>query len=972
MKTMYDFELLAEQPISELKTHVQLFRHKPTGAELLSLANDDTNKVFGITFRTPPADSTGIAHILEHSVLCGSRKYPVKEPFVELLKGSLQTFLNAFTFPDKTCYPVASQNLKDFYNLVDVYLDAVFFPRITPDIFQQEGWHYELDNPDGILSYKGVVYNEMKGAYSSPENLLALYSQQSLFPDNTYGLDSGGDPCKIPELSYGQFKEFHQRYYHPSNCRIYFYGDDDPQERLRCVHEYIKNFDGLEPDSAISLQPLFSRPRKETRRFPSGANETQGRKGMLTVNFLLEETTDIAANLACTVLEYILLGMPASPLRKALIDSGLGDGLAGLGLESDLRQMYFSTGLKGIDCKNAEKIETLILESLSTLANKGIDQRTVEAAMNTIEFRLRENHSGTFPRGLLLMIRILKTWLYGGDPFKILAFEVPLRQLKAKLQANNAFFAELLSRFFVQNPHRSTVTLKPDSRLAQKTARQEQERIQDVRSSMTAAKLQNIVETARKLRQLQQTPDSSEALATIPRLQLSEIRNTNMPIPRACYEAAGTQLLYHDLFTSGIFYCDVGLNLHVLPAQYLPYAPLFGRALLEMGTEKQDFVSLSQLISQKTGGIKTALFTSGIQSSDDAAAWLFLRGKAMGTLTPELITIFSEVLHSARFDDQTRFKQILLEEKAKQEQNLIPHGHQIVARRLRAHFNEACRADEAMSGLSYLFFLRELEKRVSADWKEIRHTLEDMRRILLGRSSMIINITADRDIWSEHESVVHEFLHDFPEQNSAAVPWTFEPLPACEGLMVPSQVNYVGKGVNLYELGYRYKGCIHVITHFLRNSWLWEQVRVQGGAYGAFCRFDRLSGVLTFVSYRDPNLMLTLTVFDQTVRFLNELTLQDAELTKSIIGAIGEIDTYMLPDEKGYTSIKRFLNGNTDDLRQQMREEILGTSADDFKEFADCMREFATKGLVKVLGSEQEILTANKNHAEFLHTFHVL
>jgi len=398
----HGFELLKEQEIRELRIVARVFRHMKTGAQVLSLMTDDENKVFGISFRTPPTDSTGVPHILEHSVLCGSRKFPVKEPFVELLKGSLQTFLNAFTYPDKTCYPVASQNLQDFYNLMDVYLDAVFYPRITRAIFEQEGWHFELDDASGPLLYKGVVFNEMKGAYSSPDNRLSEYSLQSLFPDTAYGLDSGGDPKRIPTLTYEQFRDFHRKYYHPSNARIFFYGDDDPDERLRRVQAYLDDFDPIDVDSEIRLQTPFQEPKRWVRSFMAGEETGKAPKGMITVNWMLTESTDVETNFALQVLAYILLGMPGSPLRKALIDSGLGEDLAGDGLGSELRQITFSTGLKGIDPKNSDKVEDLILETLNRLAQSGIDPKTTEAALNTIEFSLRENNTGSFPRGLSL------------------------------------------------------------------------------------------------------------------------------------------------------------------------------------------------------------------------------------------------------------------------------------------------------------------------------------------------------------------------------------------------------------------------------------------------------------------------------------------------------------------------------------------------------------------------------------------
>src|SRR6202165_459309 len=435
MTATHGFELIREQALAEINSTARYYRHAKTGAELLSLLNSDENKVFGATFGTPPADSTGVAHILEHSVLCGSRKYPIKEPFVELMKRSLNTFLNAMTFPDKTCYPVASQNVQDFYNLIDVYLDAVFFPRLTPQIFQQEGWHYELDAPDAPLIYKGVVFNEMKGNYSSPDSMLRELSQQSLYPDITYGLDSGGDPKHIPDLTYAQLKAFHQRHYHPSNAKLFFYGDDDPDERLRLLDAYLGAFGPIDVDAKVPLQPRFTAPKRLARTYAAGNADLEARSGdeagteqatketMLTVNWMLDEVVDVEAALALAILDHVLVGTPAAPLYKALIDSGLGEALTGGGLDDGLRPPMFSVGLKGIDPADAEKVELLIADTLGALFEKGIDPLTIEAALNTVEFRLRENNTGAFPRGIVFMLRALESWLHGRDPVRPLAFE---------------------------------------------------------------------------------------------------------------------------------------------------------------------------------------------------------------------------------------------------------------------------------------------------------------------------------------------------------------------------------------------------------------------------------------------------------------------------------------------------------------------------------------------------------------------
>ena len=969
MSIRYGFESLWVREIPELKTRAEMFRHVGTGTDLLSFTNEDENKVFGVTFRTPPADSTGIAHILEHSVLCGSRKYPVKEPFVELLKGSLKTFLNAMTYPDKTCYPVASQNVKDFYNLIDVYLDAVFYPRLTPFVFQQEGWHYELDNPADPLNYKGVVFNEMKGAYSSPDGLLAEYSQQSLFPANPYGFDSGGDPREIPNLTFEQFKAFHEKYYHPSNARVFFYGNDEPEERLRLVNDYLRDFHRLPVDSAIPLQPRFQEPRRVARAFPSGEDSL---KAMFTLNWLLDETHRIEQNLGFHMLEYMLLGMPGSPLRKALMDSRLGEDLAGVGLGSELRQMYFSTGLKGISAERADEVEALILSTLSRLVREGIHPHTVEAAQNTIEFILRENNTGSYPRGLVLMLRSLTTWLYDEDPLALVAFEAPLEALKRTASTTPSYFESLIDRFLLHNAHRTSLLLKPDPELAKELDRTEKQRLLQARSGLSSTALQKIAADTATLKAIQETPDPPQALARIPSLSLSDLERVNKSIPLALTQEKGCDLLYHDLFTSSIVYLDIGFNLYALPQTALPYVPLFSRALLEMGTEDEDFVSLTQRISRKTGGIRPSLFASSVRDSQQGSVWLFLRGKAMFKQIRDLLDVFRDIFLKVRLDNKERFQQMVLEAKARLEENLVPSGHQVVSTRLRALFSEADWAEEQMKGISQLFFLRTLAKGVEENWPEVLRALEAIRTHLINRSALVVNATAEAREWDSLQPTVTEFLDALPSLPFQRRLWSPDSVPDFEGMTLPAQVNYVGKGVNLYDLGYRYHGSTHVITRYLRNAWLWEKIRLQGGAYGAFCSFDKHSGALTFVSYRDPNLLKTLEAFDGSGRFLKDLKLGDDELVKAIIGTIGDIDQYQLPDAKGYTSMVRRLTGENEERRQKMRGEILGATKKDFQSFGELLESAMPKGVVKVLGSETAIQEAAAKNPGWLKVVKVL
>lgn len=971
MTRLHGFELISDRTIPELNTRARMWRHLKSGAQFLSLENDDENKVFGITFATPPTDSTGVAHIMEHSVLCGSRKYPVKEPFVELLKGSMKTFLNAMTFPDKTTYPVASQNVKDLYNLADVYLDAVFYPNITPFTLKQEGWHYELDDLDGPLTYKGVVFNEMKGAYSDPEGLLYRRIEEALFPDTIYGVDSGGDPAQIPTLTYEQFKAFHERYYHPSNALIYFYGDDDPEERLRFLDSYLQDFERQEVSLPIERQPSFPEPRRTVYHYASGDGDDADR-AMVTVNWVVGDVLDSDQTLALAVLSHILIGTPASPLRKALIDSGLGEDLVGAGLESDILQVFFSTGLKGVAPENVSRVEALILDTLQALVRDGIDPEMIEASLNTLEFALRENNTGPYPRGLILMLRALRTWLYGGDPLEPLAFEGRLSALKERLAADPRLFENLIARYLLDNAHRITVIMEPDPALGPQLEAQERARLDEARAAMSEDELRRVQEEMRTLKQMQETPDPPEALATIPSLTLEDLDPKIKTIPCEEVTLAETTTLYHDLFTNGIVYLDLGFDLYSLPQDYLPYVNLFARALLETGTATQDYVKLAQRIGRKTGGIHPAAFTSALPHDAAGTAWLFLRGKATVENTGELLAILRDVLLTARLDNRERFRQIVLEEKADQEAGLVPAGHALVSSRLKARFTTADWAAEQMGGLDYLFFLRRLIDQIEQDWPSVQAALEAMREMLLNRRAMIANVTLDRAGWDQVRPALEGFLGELPANDRTLYPWEPPEVRGDEGLVIPAQVNYVGKAGNLYDLGYAYDGSVVVITNFLRATWLWERVRVHGGAYGGFCHFDRRSGVFGYVSYRDPNLLDTLRVYDRAGRFLRELDLPQDELVKSIVGAIGQLDAYQLPDAKGFTSMVRYLLGETDEERQQLRDEVLDTTLDDFKRFGEVLEEMAEVGQIVVLGGADAIARANEQRDGFLSVTKVL
>uniref|UniRef100_A0A2N9HZQ4 Peptidase M16C associated domain-containing protein n=1 Tax=Fagus sylvatica TaxID=28930 RepID=A0A2N9HZQ4_FAGSY len=940
------FEKVSEQVIGECKSKAVLFKHKKTGAEVMSVLNDDENKVFGIVFRTPPNDSTGIPHILEHSVLCGSRKYPLKEPFVELLKGSLHTFLNAFTYPDRTCYPVASTNTKDFYNLVDVYLDAVFFPKCLEDYqtFQQEGWHYELNNPAEDISYKGVVFNEMKGVYSQPDNILGRAAQQAsplsiaLFPDNTYGVDSGGDPRVIPKLTYEEFKEFHRKYYHPSNARIWFYGDDDPNERLRILSEYLDMFDASSApnESKVETQKLFSEPIRIVEKFPAGEGGDMKKKNMVCLNWLLsDKPLDLETELTLGFLDHLILGTPASPLRKILLESGLGDAIVGGGVEDELLQPQFSIGLKGVSEDDIQKVEELVMRTLKKLAEEGFDADAVEASMNTIEFSLRENNTGSFPRGLSLMLRSIGKWIYDMDPFEPLKYEKPLMALKARIaeEGSKAVFSPLIEKFILNNPHRVTVEMQPDPNKASREEEAEKEILKKVKASMTDEDLAELARATQELRLKQETPDPPEALRSVPSLSLLDIPNEPIRIPTEVGDINGVKVLQHDLFTNDVLYTEVVFNMSSLKQELLPLVPLFW---------------------------------------EDPCSHIIVRGKAMGGRAEDLFNLVSRVLQEVQFTDQQRFKQFVSQSKARMENRLRGGGHGVAAARMDAKLNVAGWISEQMGGVSYLEFLQTLEEKVDKDWDGISSSLEEIRKSLLSRNGCLINMTADGRILTNSGKFVSKFLDSLPTNSLIEKTGWNARLPSeNEAIVIPTQVNYVGKAANIYDTGYQLDGSAYVISKYISNTWLWDRVRVSGGAYGGFCEFDTHSGVFSFLSYRDPNLLKTLDVYDGTGDFLRGLEMDDDTLTKAIIGTIGDVDSHQLPDAK---VVPDWSSGSP---RPHEIHEVLGSKflasileppsslVEDFKEFANAIEAVKDKGVVVAVASPDDVDTAHKECSNF-------
>lgn len=965
----HGFTLAEERQLAEVGGTARLWRHEATGAELLSICNADENKCFGVSFCTPPGDSTGVAHILEHSVLCGSDRYPVKEPFVELLKGSLQTFLNAFTFPDKTCYPVANANLRDFYNLMDVYLDAVFHPRLSEDTFRQEGWHVEAVE-GRPWTYKGVVYNEMKGAYSSPDSVLAEKSQQAVFPDTLYSLDSGGDPQRIPDLSYRAFCDFHRSHYQPGNARFFFWGDDPEPERLRRIDAALAGLEARPPEGGVPLQQRLSAPRRVEVPYAAAPGET---RAQFTINWLLAERGNVGEALLMEMLEHILEGLPGSPLRMALIASGLGEDVTGCGLETDLRQMYYSTGLKGIAPADVPRAEALILDTLRQLAEKGIPAEAVEAAVNSVEFACRENNSGRFPRGLAAMIQSLSTWLYGGDALAPLAWEAPLAAIKARVAAGEPVFEDALRRNFLENPHRVHVLLLPDAELGEQRRAAEAARLEALAAGTPPEQRAALIEETRRLEAAQAAPDSPEALATIPALGLADLPAANAIIPTAEEAMPGhgarRTWLAHELPTAGIAYVNLLLPVARLPERLLPLLPLFARSLTETGTARRDMAALGALMAAKTGGLGASPLTGLTVGGRETFCYLSIAGKAVYDKVPELFDILSEILLEPARDPavlRERLGQMLLEEKARLEYGLQTAGHAAVGARLRARFTGEGALSERLAGLSYLESVRTLLNRHAQEPDSLLADLEQLRAAIVASGDAILDCTAEAAGLEAAGRCGRALLDRLPAAGvspsapdltdiSALAPLR---LPRGEALITPAQVNYVGKAANLYDLGYAWHGSAPVILRYLRMGRLWDEVRVRGGAYGVFCSLDRAGGSLVCASYRDPNVDRTLAAYDGLAAFLRAQPPDRARLVQAIVGAVGDLDTYLLPDARGARALARWLSGNTEDLRRRTREEMLATTAADFSAFADVLEQARDSGAVCVLGGQEAVSAA--------------
>jgi len=948
----HGFRFTGEQEIQEINATGRTFLHEKSGARLLYLQNDDDNKVFSISFRTPPRDSTGIPHILEHSVLCGSRKFPSKEPFIELAKGSLNTFLNAMTFPDKTMYPVASRNSRDFSNLMDVYLDAVFHPKIYqhPEIFMQEGWHYELESRDNPLDYRGVVYNEMKGVFSTPESVLFRKIPESLFPDTAYGYESGGDPDVIPNLTYEQFISFHRRYYHPSNSYIVFYGDGDIQEHLRLLHEgYLQGFDKMSVDSEIALQSPFRKPCEMETSYALLPNEDIKDKTFLSLNFVVDRATNPEVTLALTILEYLLLETPAAPLKKALQDAGIGKDVFG-SFETNILQPIFSVVAKNSNPDKRETFRSLVFDTLSDLVKKGIDKKQIEAAINIHEFRLREADFKGLPKGIVYCIAVMGSWLYGGDPFIHLQYEPTLLQVKRALKEN--YFENLIQKYLIDNKHQSLVTVVPEKGLMERRVKEVQKELEGLKNGLTDEQIGELVNQSAELKRRQTTPDSPEDLTKIPLLSLHDIDPECERLPIEETDQENVKVLIHPLFTSGIAYVNLFFDTSSVPLEDTPYISLLASMLSKVSTSRYSYAELSNQILINTGGIAFASETFG-HKDDDSLYYpkLLVKSKALVHKLPELSDLVGEILKASRFDDAKRLREIVQETRSRFEMGIYDRGHFVAAGRLLSYFSPRARYAEMLGGISYFKFLTEIEKNFETMSDEVSSRLERVARLVFNRKNLTVSVTAEG---AHHATVSDNFPRILDALHGSSVgkqEYSLENNRRNEGLLTPGKVQYVAKGYNFKNLGFQYQGSLQVLRTIASLDYLWNRIRVQGGAYGSFARFSR-DGNMYFCSYRDPNLAETLDVYDGAADYFRHFNTDAREIRKYIIGTVSRLDHPLTPSMKGELAAERYFCGIEHGDVQKTRDEILSTGIENIRECADLIADSMHQNCLCVLGNE--------------------
>ncbi len=952
------------EEIEDIRATVYEIEHEATGAKIIHVHCNDRENLFSIGFRTPPKDSTGVAHILEHSVLAGSRKYPVKDAFNELSRGTLQTFINAFTYPDKTVYPVASQIRKDFFNLARVYTDLVLNPRLLQETFYQEGHHLEFEKPQdpgSHLTISGIVYNEMKGVYSSPDALMWKSIQENLYPDTPYAFDSGGNPEVIPFLTYGQLADFHRTFYSPSNARFFLYGDLATEEHLAFLEEMLEGFSRIAVDSRIGTQRRWDEPVRVQGTYPIGKDESTRRKTAVNLAWMMADNTDREDGLLLQILSRALIGSSAGPLRKALIDSGLGEDLSPVtGLDRDLRQMAFAVGLRGTDPEKADDVESLILRTIGDIVRDGFDGDIIAGALHRVEFDGKEMVRRNYPYAITLMGRVYHSWLYDGDPFIGLKFPGIIEKIRARWKAQPGFFEEVLQHWFLENRHRVLSIMEPSKTHSEEWEKTFRAMMVHSRESLSRKELEEIARETDYLRKVQEEPDAPESLATLPRLKPEDIPRRGEAIPTEKGSVGGVPVLQHDIFTNGIAYISLAFDTAGVPEELQPFLPVLGKLMTGMGAAGLSYDEMAKRIALKTGGVDYHL-VSGLDLNGKGS-WqrLVICARMLYRNIPDALAIVRDIISKTDLTDENRMRDLILEKRNRLHSSVVPAGHTFARRTAAGTLSLPAYRDEQWYGRTQLGVLSGLSSRFQEERLSLVRKLEAIRAAVFSRDRLMLDLTAENEEWTRLAEGAAEIVRNLPARGESLSPRPPELHPARVGVAVPAQVCYVARVFPAPPYAHRRAASLMVMARALSSDYLYKRVRVQGGAYGGMAVCDLTGGHLSFLSYRDPHLAETLGIYDDAVRFLSERDISGDDLEKAVIGTIGMIDRPMDPATKGFTALLREVAGITDGDRQTFRDRIFDTTADSIREAAgEYLSAARERSAVAVYASEERLRQAN-------------
>lgn len=957
-KKLQAYELIQEKDLNGIKAKGTLLRHKKSGARIVLIENDDDNKVFSIAFRTPPEDSTGLPHILEHSVLCGSKEFPAKDPFVELVKGSLNTFLNAMTYPDKTVYPIASCNDQDFQNLMHVYMDAVFYPNIyeSDKTFRQEGWSYELEDPDGELKYNGVVYNEMKGAFSSPDGVLDRMILNSLFPDTSYSNESGGDPDAIPSLTYEDFLNFHRKYYHPSNSYIYLYGDMDMEEKLQWLDEkYLSKFEKAEIDSEIRLQKPFDEPVEWKRYYSISGTESEEMNTYLSYNKVIGTSLDEKLYLAFSILDYALLSAPGAPLKKALTDAGIGHDIVG-SYDNGIYQPTFSVIAKNAEESQKEEFVRVIETTLEKIVKEGIDPDALTAGINYHEFRYREADFGNYPKGLMYGLQMFDSWLYDEEsPF--IHIEALDTFAFLKEQVGTSYYEELIQKYLLDNTHASIVIICPKKGLTAEAEQKLHQKLQDYKAGLSKEEVEKLVQDTKDLRAYQEEPTPPEILEKIPVLKVSDISKDIAPIYNEEQKAGDIPCICHPINTNGIGYLTLIFDLRTLSEEEIPYAGLLQAVLGIIDTEHYEYGKLFNEINRCTGGIETSLemYTDVTKVKEKEFRPTFeIKTKAMYDQLPFALSMMEEILMRSVLTDEKRIKEILDMLKSRFQMKFLSAGHSSAVLRAMSYSSPLARFKDMTNGIEYYETVSRITEHFEEEKERLMEMLQRISRKVFRKDRMIVSYTGEAQ---SQEAVLQEIkkfsecLHTEEVEESS---FQLTCVKKNEGFQTSSKVQYVAMAGNFIDAGAQYHGALQILKVIMGYEYLWQNIRVKGGAYGCMSSFNKL-GEGYFVSYRDPHLKNTLEIYKGVTEYLRNFDVSDRDMTKFIIGTISNMDQPMTPAIKGDRSMNLYMNHVTEEMIRKERLEVLHATQQDIRNLADIVEKVLQADQICVIGNEDKI-----------------